>query len=95
MNDRSRDIGPFVPAPDDDMIICRCEEITKGSICTLIRGAQIFLLMLRIKIEYGTILDYQHLLRQGKRNSTNKLHTNLRDSDFERNIKHGKERSKN
>lgn len=32
MNDRSRDIGKFVPAPDDDMIICRCEEITKGEI---------------------------------------------------------------
>ena len=32
MNDRSRDIGPFVPGPDDDMIICRCEEITKGEI---------------------------------------------------------------
>ena len=26
MNDRSRDIGEFIPAPDDDMIICRCEE---------------------------------------------------------------------
>lgn len=32
MNDRSRDIGEFVPAPDDDIIICRCEEITKGEI---------------------------------------------------------------
>lgn len=32
MNDRSRDIGAFVSAPDDDMIICRCEEITKGEI---------------------------------------------------------------
>lgn len=32
VNDRSRDIGAFVPAPDDDMIICRCEEITKGEI---------------------------------------------------------------
>ena len=31
-NDRSRDIGEFVPMPDDDMIICRCEEITKGEI---------------------------------------------------------------
>ena len=30
VNDRSRDIGPFVPQPDDDMLICRCEEITKG-----------------------------------------------------------------
>jgi len=26
VNDRSRDIGEFVPAPDDDMLICRCEE---------------------------------------------------------------------
>ena len=32
INDRSRDIGEFVPAEDDDMIICRCEEITKGEI---------------------------------------------------------------
>lgn len=32
INDRSRDIGEFVPQPDDDMLICRCEEITKGEI---------------------------------------------------------------
>jgi len=32
VNDRSRDIGEFVPQADDDMIICRCEEITKGEI---------------------------------------------------------------
>lgn len=32
VNDRSRDIGEFVPQPDDDMLICRCEEITKGEI---------------------------------------------------------------
>lgn len=31
-NDRSRDLGEFIPAADDDMIICRCEEITKGEI---------------------------------------------------------------
>ena len=30
--DRSKDIGEFVPQPDDDMLICRCEEITKGEI---------------------------------------------------------------
>ena len=30
--DRSVDIGEFVPQPDDDMLICRCEEITKGEI---------------------------------------------------------------
>ena len=32
LSDRSKEIGPFVPAPDDDMIICRCEEVTKGEI---------------------------------------------------------------
>ncbi|EKQ55567.1 MULTISPECIES: (2Fe-2S)-binding protein [unclassified Clostridium] len=32
VNDRSRDIGEFIPQADDDMIICRCEEITKGEI---------------------------------------------------------------
>ncbi len=30
--DRTKDIGAFLPAPDDDLIICRCEEITKGEI---------------------------------------------------------------
>lgn len=30
--DRSRDIGAFVPESDDNIIICRCEEITKGEI---------------------------------------------------------------
>lgn len=29
---RSADIGEFVPMPDDDIIVCRCEEITKGEI---------------------------------------------------------------
>lgn len=32
VNDRSRDLGPFVPAPDDDRIVCRCEEVTQGEI---------------------------------------------------------------
>lgn len=32
MNDRGKDIGEFLPGPDDDMVICRCEEITKGEI---------------------------------------------------------------
>ncbi|WP_317302470.1 (2Fe-2S)-binding protein [Acidaminococcus timonensis] len=30
--DRSRELGEFVPQPDDDLIICRCEEVTKGDI---------------------------------------------------------------
>ncbi len=32
IKDRFKDIGEFVPQPDDNMIICRCEEITKGEI---------------------------------------------------------------
>ena len=32
INDRSINIGEYIPAPDDDMLICRCEEITKGEI---------------------------------------------------------------
>ena len=32
LTDRSRDIGPFFSAPDDEMLVCRCEEITKGEI---------------------------------------------------------------
>ena len=32
LEDRTRDLGPFVSAQDDDMIICRCEEMTNGEI---------------------------------------------------------------
>lgn len=30
--DRTKPIGEFEARPDDDLIICRCEEITKGEI---------------------------------------------------------------
>lgn len=30
--DRTKNIGKFMPQEDDDLIICRCEEITKGEI---------------------------------------------------------------
>ena len=26
------EIGPYVKADDDDMLVCRCEEVTKGEI---------------------------------------------------------------
>lgn len=32
INDRTCDLGEFQSRPDDDMIICRCEEITRGEI---------------------------------------------------------------
>ena len=30
--DRTADLGEYIPEPDDDRIICRCEEVTKGEI---------------------------------------------------------------
>ena len=30
--DRTVDVGPFVPKPDDDRVVCRCEEVTQGEI---------------------------------------------------------------
>ena len=30
--DRNDDLGGFRPEPDDNLIICRCEEVTKGEI---------------------------------------------------------------
>ena len=30
--DRTEDLGEYIPEPDDDRIICRCEEVTKGEI---------------------------------------------------------------
>ena len=32
INDRSQNIGAFVSQADDAIVICRCEEITKGEI---------------------------------------------------------------
>ncbi|MDD7209756.1 MAG: (2Fe-2S)-binding protein [Lachnospiraceae bacterium] len=32
IQEKLKQIGPYVPAPDDDMLICRCEEVTKGEI---------------------------------------------------------------
>ena len=32
LQDRFADIGEFTVQEDDDVIVCRCEEITKGEI---------------------------------------------------------------
>lgn len=32
LQNRFADIGEFIPQDDDDVIVCRCEEITKGEI---------------------------------------------------------------
>ncbi len=32
VSDKLKEIGAFVPQPDDDMLVCRCEEVSKGEI---------------------------------------------------------------
>ena len=32
IQEKRKDLGPFIPGPDDDLLICRCEEVTKGEI---------------------------------------------------------------
>ncbi len=32
VQEKLKAIGPYVEAPDDDMLVCRCEEVTKGEI---------------------------------------------------------------
>lgn len=53
VNDRSREIGAFVPAPDDDMIICRCEEITKGEIRKAVHDGMFTLTEIRRYLRTG------------------------------------------
>lgn len=53
VNDRSRDIGEFVPMADDDMIICRCEEITKGEIRRAVHDGMFTLTEIRRYLRTG------------------------------------------
>lgn len=53
VNDRSRDIGEFIPAPDDDRIICRCEEIIKGEIRKAVHDGMFTLTEIRRYLRTG------------------------------------------
>lgn len=53
MNDRNRTLKPFVPKPDDDMIICRCEEITKGEIRRAVHDGMFTLTEIRRYLRTG------------------------------------------
>ena len=53
VNDRSRDIGEFIPASDDDRIICRCEEITKGEIRKAVHDGMFTLTEIRRYLRTG------------------------------------------
>ncbi|WP_349674408.1 (2Fe-2S)-binding protein [Lacrimispora sp.] len=52
-NDRFADIGPLIPLPDDDMIICRCEEVTKGEIRKAVHDGMFTLTEIRRYLRTG------------------------------------------
>ena len=53
INDRSKTLKEFVPADDDDMIICRCEEITKGEIRRAVHDGMFTLTEIRRYLRTG------------------------------------------
>lgn len=53
INDRSIDIGEYIPATDDDMLICRCEEITKGEIRQAVHDGMFTLTEIRRYLRTG------------------------------------------
>ena len=54
MTDRTRKPDTFVPEPDDDRIICRCEEITKGEIRRAVHAGMFTLTEIRRFLRTGT-----------------------------------------
>lgn len=53
INDRSCDLGAFVAEADDNLIICRCEEIKKGEIRRAIHDGMFTLTEIRRYLRTG------------------------------------------
>lgn len=53
VNERSTKIGEFISQPDDEMIICRCEEITKGEIRKAVYDGMVTLTEIRRYLRTG------------------------------------------
>lgn len=51
--DRSKKIGDFISQPDDDMIICRCEEVTKGEVRKAVYDGMVTLTEVRRYLRTG------------------------------------------
>lgn len=51
--DRSKDIGEYISEFDDEMIICRCEEITKGEIRKAVHDGMFTLTEIRRYLRTG------------------------------------------
>ena len=63
MNDRNRELKPFVPQPDDDMIVCRCEEITKGEIRRAVHDGMFTLTEIRRYLRDNSALRISRSMR--------------------------------
>ncbi|MHB8127893.1 MAG: (2Fe-2S)-binding protein [Mobilitalea sp.] len=50
---RLKEIGEFIPQSDDDIIICRCEEITKGEIRKAVHDGMFTLTEIRRYLRTG------------------------------------------
>ncbi len=53
VNNRLCQIGSFIPESDDDVIICRCEEITKGDIRKAVHEGMFTLTEIRRYLRVG------------------------------------------
>lgn len=53
INDRSRHLGDYIVGADDAMIICRCEEITKGDIRQAVHAGMFTLTEIRRYLRTG------------------------------------------
>jgi len=53
IKNRITEIGKFIPQPDDDIIICRCEEITKGEIRKAVHDGMFTLTEIRRYLRTG------------------------------------------
>ncbi len=53
INDRSRNLGDYIVGADDAMIICRCEEITKGDIRQAVHAGMFTLTEIRRYLRTG------------------------------------------
>ena len=52
-SDRNYDIGEFIPESDDDVLICRCEEITRGEIRQAVHDGMFHLTEIRRYLRTG------------------------------------------
>ena len=59
-------IGPYVPAPDDDMQVCRCEEVTKGEIRQAVHAGMLTIEEIRRFLRCGMGLSGTDLWQAGE-----------------------------